>query len=55
MFYYKIVIYRNNIYIFFRVDDNPIQLTYDGREGLLFNGIPDLMYEGKSPFMRYFN
>ncbi|XP_054168267.1 dipeptidyl aminopeptidase-like protein 6 [Oppia nitens] len=40
-----LVIHKNNIYLYFRVGDQPIQITSNGREGFIFNGVPDLMYE----------
>lgn len=40
-------IYGNNIYYMPDISSAPIQLTSSGVEGVIFNGIPDWVYEGK--------
>uniref|UniRef100_A0A8C5LIW2 Fibroblast activation protein alpha n=1 Tax=Jaculus jaculus TaxID=51337 RepID=A0A8C5LIW2_JACJA len=43
-------VYQNNIYLKQRPGDPPYQITYNGRENKIFNGIPDWVYEGKLYF-----
>jgi len=51
------VVYRNDLYYVADVDkqgDKAVKLTHDGREGVVFNGIPDWLYEGESYiFLRF--
>uniref|UniRef100_A0A286XAI4 Fibroblast activation protein alpha n=1 Tax=Cavia porcellus TaxID=10141 RepID=A0A286XAI4_CAVPO len=38
-------VYQNNIYLKQRPEDPPFQVTYNGKENKIFNGIPDWVYE----------
>lgn len=44
---HQIFIFENNIYYQATVKDKPIRLVTTGREGVVFNGLPDWLYEGK--------
>lgn len=49
--YTQAYVYQNNIYLKQRPEDPPFQITYNGRENKIFNGIPDWVYEGKLFFI----
>nr|XP_057941841.1 dipeptidyl peptidase 4-like isoform X2 [Doryrhamphus excisus] len=38
-------VFQNNVYIKTSPDSQPQQVTFDGKENLVFNGIPDWVYE----------
>ncbi|XP_078620167.1 A-type potassium channel modulatory protein DPP6-like isoform X4 [Branchiostoma floridae x Branchiostoma japonicum] len=38
-------VYKNNIYYKNSYATEPVQLTFEGQEGVVFNGIPDWVYE----------
>lgn len=42
----QIYIFENNIYYQSDVKSNSLRLTSSGREGVIFNGIADWLYEG---------
>lgn len=37
---------NNDIYYKRLEDEDPVQLTFDGVKDVIFNGIPDWVYEG---------
>lgn len=40
-------VYLNNIYYMSSVqDESPVQVTTDGEDGVIYNGVPDWVYEG---------
>lgn len=45
----QIYIFENNIYYQSDVKSNSLRLTSSGKEGVIFNGIADWLYEGKPP------
>ncbi|XP_045154009.1 prolyl endopeptidase FAP [Echinops telfairi] len=46
-------VYQNNIYFKQRPGDPPFQITYNGRENKIFNGIPDWVYEEEMLATKY--
>lgn len=42
----QIYIFENNIYYQSDVKSNSLRLTSSGKEGVIFNGIADWLYEG---------
>lgn len=45
---YQVLVQNNNIYYYTAAHDAPIQtLTTSGKDGEIYNGIPDWVYEGK--------
>ncbi len=38
-------VFKNNVYIH-RASGEESQLTYDGIDGVIYNGVPDWVYEG---------
>lgn len=42
----QIYIFENNIYYQSDVKSNSLRLTSSGKEGVVFNGIADWLYEG---------
>jgi hypothetical protein len=51
----QIFIFENNIYYRSTVESRSIRLVSTGKEGVIFNGLSDWLYEGKpisqSPFV----
>lgn len=45
----QIFIFENNIYYRSTVESRSIRLVSSGKEGSIFNGLSDWLYEGKSP------
>jgi hypothetical protein len=43
----QIYIFENNIYYQSDVQSNSLRLTSSGKEGVIFNGIADWLYEGR--------
>ncbi|KAL4688356.1 hypothetical protein H8959_004608 [Pygathrix nigripes] len=46
-------VYQNNIYLKQRPGDPPFQITFNGRENKIFNGIPDWVYEEEMLATKY--
>ncbi|GAB5575692.1 prolyl endopeptidase FAP isoform X1 [Prionailurus iriomotensis] len=46
-------VYQNNIYLKQRPEDPPFQITFNGRENKIFNGIPDWVYEEEMLATKY--
>ncbi|CAM9600284.1 unnamed protein product [Rangifer tarandus platyrhynchus] len=46
-------VYQNNIYLKQRPEDPPFQITYNGKENKIFNGIPDWVYEEEMLATKY--
>ncbi|XP_035879282.1 prolyl endopeptidase FAP isoform X2 [Phyllostomus discolor] len=46
-------VYQNNIYLKERPEDPPFQITYNGKENKIFNGIPDWVYEEEMLATKY--
>ena len=44
----QIFIFENNIYYRATVESRSIRLVSTGKEGVVFNGLPDWLYEGKT-------
>lgn len=44
----QIFIFENNIYYRTTVESRAIRLVSTGREGVVFNGLADWLYEGKA-------
>lgn len=42
----QIFVFENNIYYRSRVDNRSIRLVSTGKEGVIFNGLSDWLYEG---------
>lgn len=49
MFFLQIFIFENNIYYRSTVESRSIRLVSTGKEGSIFNGLSDWLYEGESP------
>ncbi|MGB5357749.1 MAG: S9 family peptidase [Eudoraea sp.] len=47
-------VYQNNLYVFDRITSNRIQLTFDGLENNIINGIADWVYEEEFYLVRAF-
>lgn len=45
--FFQIYIFENNIYYQSDVKSNSLRLTSSGKEGVIFNGIADWLYEGE--------
>ncbi|XP_074857284.1 prolyl endopeptidase FAP [Carettochelys insculpta] len=46
-------VYQNNIYLKQHPDDLPIKITSNGKENVIFNGIPDWVYEEEMLAVKY--
>lgn len=46
-------VYQNNIYLKQRPENPPFQITYNGKENKIFNGIPDWVYEEEMLATKY--
>lgn len=46
-FYFQAYVLENNVYIKTSPESPPQQVTDNGEENLILNGIPDWVYEGK--------
>lgn len=48
LFFAQIFIFENNIFYRSTVDNRAIRLVSTGKEGVVFNGLADWLYEGKT-------
>lgn len=46
LFFLQVYIFENNIYYQSDVKSNSLRLTSSGKEGVVYNGIADWLYEG---------
>lgn len=46
-FFVQVFIFENNIYYRTTVESRAIRLVSTGKEGVVFNGLTDWLYEGK--------